>query len=147
LIAGGLICFGSFVTAAQSGAGAAGTTDTSVWSGVYTDAQGARGKELYVKNCASCHGDTLGGKAISDSSSPPALKGERFVANWVDLTLQDLHARISTTMPPDSPGSLTPQVYADVIAFLLKENQFPAGTKELSADAARLKGIVIKKDK
>jgi hypothetical protein len=34
-------------------------------------------------------------------------------------------------MPMTSPGSLKRELYADIVAFLLKSNGFPAGTKEL----------------
>ena len=30
----------------------------SVWDGVFTEAQADRGKVLYGRECASCHGDT-----------------------------------------------------------------------------------------
>jgi mono/diheme cytochrome c family protein len=114
---------------------------------VYSKEQANKGKELYAKHCASCHGDDLEGKAISDSSSPPALQGDRFVTNWVDLTLEDLHARLRTTMPPDTPGSLKGEEYTDILAFLLERNGYPAGNQQLPSEADKLKTIVIKKDK
>lgn len=141
LMAAGLACFAAIVCA-QS----AGSTQT-VWSGVYTKAQAAHGKELYSKNCASCHGDNLEGKVISDSSSPPSLKGERFVMNWVDTTVQDLHTRLRTTMPPAMPGSLKNEEYTDILAFLLEQNAYPAGNEQLPSDPERLKNIAITKDK
>src|SRR5258708_27979977 len=42
---------------AQEGA----STSRSVWDGVYTEEQATRGEEIYRKECASCHGDTLAG--------------------------------------------------------------------------------------
>jgi len=36
-------------------------TSRSVWDGVYTEEQAKRGEELYRKECASCHGETLVG--------------------------------------------------------------------------------------
>ena len=48
---------------------------------------------------------------------------------------------IATAMPLDRPGSLGPAANADILAFILKANAFPAGTKELSADNAALKAI------
>ena len=39
-------------------------TTKSVWNGVYTSEQAARGTELYRGKCAECHGDDLeAGKA------------------------------------------------------------------------------------
>ncbi len=38
-------------------------------------------------------------------------------------------------MPRGAPGSLGDTVYLDLVAHLLKENGFPAGSRELTADA------------
>lgn len=119
----------------------------TVWSGVYTKAQATRGKELYATHCAQCHGDTLAGKFISDSSAPPPLRGERFTTNWIDLTLQDLHTRLRTTMPPDTPGSLKNEEYTDILTFLLQQNGYPEGSDQLPSSDDALKAIVITKAK
>jgi hypothetical protein len=44
-------------------------------------------------------------------------------------------------MPRNAPGTLGDNAYLDVVAHLLKENGFPSGSQELSADA--LDGIRI----
>ena len=46
-------------------------------------------------------------------------------------------------MPLDNPGRLSRQQNADVIAFVLKANDWPAGATELPADSAALKQIRI----
>ena len=46
-------------------------------------------------------------------------------------------------MPFDSPGSLTPEQYADVIAYMLSANKYPAGDKELAHEVAPLQQIQI----
>jgi hypothetical protein len=48
-------------------------------------------------------------------------------------------------MPGDAPGSLTPQVNADIVAYMLQVNRFPAGTEELKPDPAAMKGMAIAK--
>ena len=63
--------------------------------------------------------------------------------NWKGQTLGDLFEKVSMTMPASSPGSLKPQEYGDLIAFLLGENGFPAGQKELEHETAPLKQIRI----
>jgi len=50
-------------------------------------------------------------------------------------------------MPKNEPGSLTPQEYADVVAYLLRMNRMPPGSDELSTDVATLKKIRIEKVK
>ena len=39
-------------------------------------------------------------------------------------------------MPGNAPGSLDPQVYADVLAFLLEANGLPAGSRDLTPETA-----------
>ena len=46
-------------------------------------------------------------------------------------------------MPADKPGSLSRQDNADVVAFLLAKNGFPAGDAELLTQTEILKGIKI----
>ena len=110
----------------------------SVWDGVYSSEQAARGKKLYVDKCSSCHKEGLQGADLA-----PALKGEDFVLRWAGFSMQDMFNTISTTMPSDDPGKLSPQVNADIIAFILQVNKFPAGHEELKPDAPVLKGIAI----
>jgi quinoprotein glucose dehydrogenase len=121
---------------AQDGAGA------SVWDGVYSDAQAARGEAVYRQACANCHGPELEGADMT-----PPLTGGAFTANWNDLTLGDLFERVRLTMPLDKPGSLSRQQNADLLAFLLKANQWPAGATELSRELSGLKQIRIQSSK
>ena len=112
--------------------------DASVWDGVYTADQTRRGEAAYLQTCASCHGTALEGGDMT-----PALVGGVFTSNWNDLTVGDLFERIRTTMPLDTPGRLSRQQNADVIAFMLKANGWPAGTTDLASDLAALKQIRI----
>lgn len=114
----------------------------SVWEGVYTEEQAARGKVDYLKACASCHRESLGG----DNFAPP-LAGNGFVAQWSDQSLGDLLSKIRTTMPLDSPGSLSTQENVDILAYLLQANRFPPAKEELKNRPEILKGIVIKATK
>ncbi len=43
----------------------------------------------------------------------------------------DLFERIRTTMPLNNPGVLSRDQYADILAFVLKSNGYPAGEREL----------------
>ena len=47
----------------------------------------------------------------------------------------------SNHIPSHLPVRLAPAANADILAFLLKANDFPAGTKELSANSEDLKAI------
>lgn len=110
-------------------------TTRTVADGVYTDAQAARGAAVYDAACAGCHRADLGG------ASGPALREERFAREFADRDLKALFTKTATTMPRGAPGSLGESVYLDVVAHLLKENGFPAGSRELTAGA--LDGIRV----
>ena len=56
-------------------------------------------------------------------------------------TLDEFYDKVSTTMPLNAPGTLRPAIAADILAFLLKENNFPAGSKDLGSEADALKTI------
>jgi len=108
----------------------------SVWDGVYTEEQANRGEELYRKECASCHGGTL----VGGGGAAP-LTGGTFLSNWNGLTVGDLFDRIRKTMPQGSLGKLNKQQDADVLAYLLSFNKFPAGKTEMPKQVEFLKEI------
>jgi mono/diheme cytochrome c family protein len=114
----------------------AATETRSVWDGAYTEEQAKRGEALYQKECKGCHGVSLAG----GESSPP-LTGGAFLSNWNGLTLGDLFERIRKTMPQNAPGKLNRQQNADILAFVLSANKFPAGKAELSRQTEFLKEI------
>jgi mono/diheme cytochrome c family protein len=110
----------------------------SVWDGVYTEAQAARGHALFDKSCASCHGDSLEGR-----DEAPALAGADFLSNWTGLTAGDLFERIRTTMPLNNPGGLSRPVLCDILAYMLSANKYPSGKTELPAATEVLRLIRI----
>jgi mono/diheme cytochrome c family protein len=104
--------------------------------GVYTDAQATRGAAVYKEQCASCHGPSLGG------SLAPPLAGESFTSTWGGPLL-DIVNKIQNTMPANDFGKLTRPQTADLVAYVLQVNKFPAGRAELSIDDAALKAITL----
>jgi mono/diheme cytochrome c family protein len=105
----------------------------SVWSGVYTAEQAAAGEKIYYARCSTCHGDDLGGVERA-----PALTGGVFMDAWDGKTLRQLFDRVAT-MPPAEPVS--PAEAADVLAFLLRTAEMPAGTNPVPAERARMAEI------
>jgi hypothetical protein len=101
----------------------------TVADGIYTDGQATRGAASYEAACARCHRSDLGG------ADGPALKEDRFGRVFAGKPLKGLYERITATMPRPAPGSLAEGVYLDILAHLLRENGFPAGARELIADA------------
>jgi len=118
------------------------SSERSVWDGVYTEEQAKRGEALYEKQCSACHGDKLAGR-----ESAPPLAGGAFLSNWNGVPLGALFERVRRTMPQTSPGTLTRQQNADVLAYLLSFNKFPAGKTELYRQAEMLREIRIVSEK
>ena len=105
----------------------AAQTRRTVWDGVFTAGQAARGKAIYATTCAGCHGADL------SSVNRPALKGEAFLNHWMEDSLDALFARVKSM--PVNGANLGDMAYADVLAFLLDANGFPRGTQELNRAA------------
>jgi mono/diheme cytochrome c family protein len=130
ILAGGL-CFSAAINAGQDKA-------RTVWDAVYSEAQAKRGETAYAQYCAKCHGPDLMGADVA-----PPLTGVEFMSGWNELSVGDLFERLRITMPADKPGSVSAQDNADIIAFLVSKNGFPAGTADLPPQAEVLKGIKI----
>jgi S-disulfanyl-L-cysteine oxidoreductase SoxD len=128
-----LFALGGGLTLSSARAQESGKT---VADGVYSDLQATRGAAVYDGACGGCHRTDLAG-----GPNGPALKNERFARVFAGKDLKNLFTKIATTMPRGAAASLGENVYLDVVAHLLKENGFPAGSQELTADA--LDGIRV----
>ena len=117
----GAVIFALTVGVAAQSADSHGTT---VWKGVYTETQALRGQREYATNCANCHRDDLSGY---DS----ILKGRRFMEKYRESSLHLLFDKTKTTMPRGAPATLSDDTYVDIVAYVLKVNEFPAGDQEL----------------
>lgn len=126
-----LLLMGADFTSAPSA-----QSQPSVWDGVYTSAQAARGAIVFDAECAACHGSSGTGGGMA-----PQLVGAAFSANYDGLTVGDLFDRNRTTMPPGNEGMIKVQQLVDITAFMLQFNGFPAGDKELSSQPMMLKSI------
>jgi len=114
--------------------------DSEQAAGLYSEVQAARGESVYQQHCSACHGARLQG-------SPAApLTGDAFRARWEDggHTLDDLYYIIRSLMPNSAPGSLSKAQYADVVAYILKVNSYPAGAAELVPNAATMKAVTLR---
>jgi mono/diheme cytochrome c family protein len=114
----------------------AAQSESSTWSGVYTEGQAKAGLEAYTKHCSECHGNDLGGDGFA-----PGLKGPEFMNNWNGLTLGELYDRIRISMPPNNPNAVSAKEKVEIVAYILKEDGFPSGEKELPATVEALKTI------
>jgi cytochrome c len=116
----------------------------SVWDGVYTDAQAARGERQYGRSCEQCHGPDLAGDPVMEI---PALSLDSFMTSWGGKSVKDLLDTVKRSMPKDKPGSLGTGSYVDVVAYLLQANKFPSGVRELPREQEQLDGIAIERSR
>ncbi len=131
------LALGVFIAGCASAAPGGGpAADTSrdesrtVLAGVYTGAQATRGQEEFQQSCGSCH-------SINEFFGPI------FQRIWAGRPVGAMYEFISTMMPDGDPGGLTADEYAAVIAYFLRQNQYPEGGDELPADAAALRVILF----
>lgn len=108
--------------AASSGVGTAGGGPGRI---SFTTAQADRGQQVFGTVCGACHG-------------VQEFQGRLFEMTWKARPIGDFFQHISTAMPQDNPGSLSPAEYAAVVAFVLRLNGAAAGNEELPADVRRL---------
>lgn len=78
-------------------------TLTSVFA---QDADVERGRVLFQNECSRCH--------------VPAEFDGRLRARWTGRTGQELYEQIRSTMPAETPGSLSNEEYYDLAAFILQ---------------------------
>ena len=105
-------------------------TDTGITTmdGVYTLAQATTGRDVFASSCQSCHTPT-------QHSGPP------FRNKWFGRTLGELYGYIRREMPKNEPGSMSDEDYARALAYLLRMNGMPTGSRPLAADSAALHRI------
>jgi mono/diheme cytochrome c family protein len=126
-MAAGVVALGvATVAVAQVTPPAAPAPADAAAAGVFTAEQAERGLAAYTSRCSACHGDDI----------------THVVMGYPDAG--QFFSFISTEMPASAPGSLQPQMYADIIAYLLSVNGFAAGPQELLPDPAVLEQVVIK---
>ena len=95
-------------------------------SALYTSEQAERGEGIFSAVCSACHGGN-------------EFKGPIFAMTWMAEPVGYLFEHISTNMPEDRPGSLSPPEYAAVLAYFLRVNGREPGHIELPADAELLR--------
>ena len=111
--------------AAQTAPAASGE---STLAGVYTPDQAMRGEESYMNICVGCH-------------APGTYVGPQFLAKWDGRPVSEFFELMSEKMPKDDPGSLELKEYAQIVAYILRQNKMPEGKVELPADADVLKKV------
>ena len=110
----------------------------SVWDGVYTQQQAARGAASFTASCARCH------SAEPNEGERRPLAGKAFWASFRESTVDRLLDYVSKNMPNGAGGTLDAGTYADLVAFILSRNELPAGAAELTKESANGVQIITK---
>jgi mono/diheme cytochrome c family protein len=104
-------------------------TGKTTLDGVFSDEQMKRGAVAYVDSCSGCHRNDLSGAGNVLRSG--------FMNHWISGSLDNVFSYMKTNMPANNPGSLKPQAYTDILAFILSAHGFPSGTADLTPDALK----------
>ena len=104
---------------------AAPAAEAPVGNAFYTTRQATRGDGLFRDNCVSCHASS-------------EFRGSSFERRWRNRAVGDIYEFVLYSMPDDNPGGLPEQTYADIIAYMLQLNDFPAGESELPTSMGAL---------
>lgn len=130
---------GKLVTLAVLGAAALGLAVTlaaqsrerTVRDGVFTPAQAEHGARVFESICTNCHelAEFTGVGAYLEE-----VEGE---------SLWETFEFVSSKMPDDDPGSLRPDEYAAVLAYIFTVYGLPSGERDLPVDQKSLEAITI----
>lgn len=107
----------------------------TVRDGVFSSGQAARGERVFESICVNCHEMaefTAAGAYLEDVEGEPLWETFDFV---------------SSEMPEDDPGSLEPEEYAAVLAYIFSVYGLPSGDADLPVDRDSLRAIAIARPK
>ena len=107
----------------------------------FTQEQADRGRAVYRRSCQDCHGANLNDGEFGGAP----LNGQYFANHWGNGSVAALYGFMRAKMPPDRPGKLNPQTYADLTAFLLVKNGFQPTQTELPPDPDALARMDLKR--
>lgn len=138
IIVGSLVFLGLAISACGGSTGnpAAAPTLPPAASGPTAGQLAEAGKTVYATKCARCHGDK--GQGVT---APPNIGLQAQLGKY--NTGQGLYVYVSSSMPQDAPGRLSPQEYLQVVSYLLVENGYVK--PEMPIDPNNLQSIPLRK--
>lgn len=120
-----------FLSAALRPAGAQISTTGTSGIGPFTQEQVDNGRLAYDAACSACHGVNL-----QNGTHRTSLIGRSFLAGWGSRSTWEYYRYVSYRMPNGTPGSLSPETYADIVAFILAANGALPGSTPMTAQSA-----------
>ena len=103
----------------------------------FTQEQVDAGQREYTRSCQDCHGPNLDD---GEFGGPP-LVGYYFREKWFGMSVAGLYGFTASAMPPDRPGQLSAETYADLVAFILSKNDVEPGETPLPSDMDALSNL------
>ncbi|HYT22468.1 MAG TPA: family 16 glycoside hydrolase [Candidatus Polarisedimenticolia bacterium] len=140
--------------------------DFGISEAYYTEAQAERGKAYFYGACGRCHtadangpngavevSQNLGWRTGNPKNSYGLFVGEKWLASDSGIpgkpqrwdTVADLYNKIRTTQPAYNVAGLSTNEYLDIVAYLLKQNEFPSGNEELKDDVSQMRNMTLDK--
>jgi mono/diheme cytochrome c family protein len=101
--------------------------------GVYTKAQADGAKKQFDKICADCHPFTV---AAKKKPADLPLGDEPFFESWSGRPLSEMVTLIALTMPNDGSATVTDEEALNLVAYILQQNGYPAGSTTLTKATA-----------
>ncbi len=130
LIAGCSTTPGAAQTSSPPPAADEAAAETTIWDGVYTTAQAERGERVAQASCLGCHSQ-------NEWATP------MFLTVWSGRPVVDLYENLRMTMPYDAPGRLSREEYSEIVSYILRLNNAPAGDADLPSDPEGLAAILL----
>lgn len=136
-------------------AGAVAQSETAGGGGepeaYYTEAQAERGHTLFEKHCGSCHfaepdpakakletrGFMTGKQKITSNLGGDYIVNKKNNGRRIFTNVYYLFREFESM--PSATDSITQMMRTDILAYILKQNNFPAGRAELRLDLAGMK--------
>lgn len=133
LLGGAFTGWAAAITLAAASTSTPVPQKTTTNDGVYTKVQADRAKAQFEKICAECHPFTV---AAKKKPKDLPLGDEPFFEQWTGRPLTELVTLIALTMPNDGSAVVTDEEALDLVAFILQQNDFPAGARPLTKETA-----------
>lgn len=132
LLAGSFLAWATVLAVSDTEArGPAAQTTTN--DGIYSKAQADGAKAQFQKICADCHAFTV---AARKAPKDLPLGDEPFLDQWDGRPMSALITLIALTMPNDGSAVVSDAEAVDLVAYILQQNGYPAGSKALTKETA-----------
>jgi cytochrome c5 len=133
LLGGSLVVWAAALAFSAGDSAQASTVQKTSNDAIYTKAQADGAKKQFDTLCADCHPFTV---AAKKKPKDLPLGDEPFFENWTGRPLKELVSLIALTMPNDGSAVVSDEEAVDLVAYILQQNGFPAGSEKLTKETS-----------